>query len=389
MENKSLTKYCYPSSTTKEWLEHIAKSHFSAEELQVKRVENAILMPDMAKVGAGFAGGVFLENGEIVESSFQRFGLDTAQKLFELYDPKTAKKESKETVYLGQYRNQWGSFLVDSVSRLWFALQEPEKYNYAFAATQASLGGIHKNAYNFFSRLGIKKEQITLITEPTVFDSLIIPEMSLTPYGTRGNEPSWHKEYLETVHRVTDSVMAENAGKEYPEKVYFSRGRFAKEQKSDFGEELIAEMMKKNGYYIVYPEEHTLEEQIMFVNNCKEFASVGGSCAHNVIFSKTAPKMMLFNRMNGYQWHQWMLDEMAGVEPITYVDSYSEPYKFIFKTKIGGPYLFWINKQVKSFAKDNAFKLPERGVCAAKIFIRYSLRVAYTLASRIKKRLLK
>ena len=129
-----------------------------------------------------------------------------------------------------------------------------------------------------------------------------------------------------------------------------------------------------------------------------EKASLGGgslrlplptAIVHNIIFSKTAPKMMLFNRMNGYQWHQWMLDEMAGVEPITYVDSYSEPYKFIFKTKIGGPYLFWINKQVKTFAKDNAFKLPEGGVCAAKIFIRYSLRVAYTLASRIKKRLLK
>ena len=94
--------------------------------------------------------------------------------------------------------------------------------------------------------------------------------------------------------------------------------------------------------------------------------------------------------MNGYQWHQWMLDEMAGVEPITYVDSYSEPYKPFFKTTISGPYLFWPNKNVKKYALDRNFTVPKFSV-AQKISIRarYTVRVIRTILSNIKRRIIK
>lgn len=387
MAKGSLTEYCYPTEATTGWLEHIKKSHLDTNPLSSTRVENAVIIPDLLRC---LMGGVFESDGKPIVSAFQRYGIMTANKLFGHYNPKTVKREKRKAIYLGQYRNHWGSFLVDSASRLWYTPENPQDYVYVFAATQIKLGGIHKNVYNFLSRLGINEEQVLLVKEPTVFDSLIIPEMSLVPYGTQGEEPRWHKEYLDTVYKITDSVLAENEDKEYPQKVYFSRGKFSKNQKSDFGEELIAEMMRANGYYVVYPEEHSLEEQILYVNKCKEFASVGGSCAHNVIFSKTAPKMTLFSRMNGYQWHQWMLDEMAGVEPITYVDSYSEPYKPFFKTTISGPYLFWPNKNVKKYALDRNFTVPKFSV-AQKISIRarYTVRVIRTILSNIKRRIIK
>ena len=390
MKNTDLAKYCYQNKTTLLWLKHISFSHKKEEQLGAVEVNNVICLPDGAKVGAGFCGGVFDKNGVPIDSSFQRFGRKTAEKLFEIHECAPKRKISGKAVFLGQYRNQWGSFLVDSVSRLWYADKNPGEYKYLLLATQEELGGIHKNAYKFLEYFGIAKEQILYINEPVEVESLIIPEMSYVPYGTHGKAPIWSEKYLETIHKVTDSVLSNFSGEDYPEKVYFSRGKFSKNQKTDFGEEMLAELMQKNGYYIVYPEEHTLEEQICYVNKCKEFASVGGSCAHNIIFSKTAPKMTLFNRMNGYQWHQWMLDEMAGVEPITYVDSYSEPYKPFFETTLSGPYLFWINKNVKSYAFDNGFALPKIGVKQkAAILTRYSLRAAKTKLSKIKRRIFK
>lgn len=45
--------------------------------------------------------------------------------------------------------------------------------------------------------------------------------------------------------------------------------------------------------------------------------------AHIVLFfSFVKPKTIIVNRMNGYQFHQWFLNEMANVEPITYIDAY-------------------------------------------------------------------
>lgn len=392
MKKEDLTKYCYNNETRNEWLNFRSNSpHFKSDEIEVIKIQNGFCIPDCGKVGRGFSGGVFDDKKEPVKCSFQRKGLETSEQLLESIQNTEIKYINQKIVYLGQYRNQWGSFLVDSISRLWYALRYPEKYKYVFLATQTSLGGIHKNVYEFLSLLGIEKQQILYITKPTQFREIIIPDMSYIPAGTHHRECCWHKEYLDIINKVVSNVSINNLS-ECHDKVYFSRGKFSKDQKSDYGEELIIDLMRKNGFYIVYPEEHTLQEQIKLVNQCSVFASVGGSCAHNIIFSQTRPKMILFNRMNGYQWHQWMLDEIAGVEPVLYVDAYIEPYRFFYKTDIRGPYLFWINTNVKKFLIDNNFYLEENkknNMQKAIIFMRYTFRIIHSQLYKIKKRILK
>lgn len=387
-EYRDLSKYCYSSETTKEWLNHISISHLADDPLQVEEYDNAVLIPDGGNFG-GFAGGVFSADGKPIKRSFQRKGLNSAERLYHCTNLLQAGCIEDEVVYLGQYRNQWGSFLVDSISRLWFAIEHPEKYKYVFLATQPKLGGIHRNAWKFLDALGIKEDQVFYITEPTCIRKVIVPEMAFIPTGTlavrEGEQiPRYHREYLDTIYKAVDHISVPDI--EPHEKVYFSRSKFAAKSKTDYGESFITELMQANGYYIVYPEEHTLEEQIFYVNTCKVFASIGGSCAHNIIFSKTKPQMILFNRMNGYQWHQWMLDEMANVEPITYVDMYCEPYKAIFKTTISGPYLYLINQNVKRFAEDQGFVIPPGSNNFLKIMMtlcRYTCRVLHTAATKI------
>lgn len=391
MYKNELTKYCYKSTATEKWIDFLNHTpHFNISALGSIQEKNALCIPDCGKVGSGFCGGVFSYNKTPVVSSFQREGMKTANQLLKLIESYHIKYDDQEVVYLGQYRNQWGSFLVDSISRLWFALKEPQKYKYVFLATQTALGGMHKNSYEFLRLFGIAKEQIIYVTEPVQFKSMIIPEMAYIPMGTYGKACCWHREYLEVIKKVVAAVPCEVLVNGQ-EKVYFSRGKFSQKQKSDYGEELITEMMLNNGFYVVYPEEHTLQEQIAIVNRCKIFASVGGSCAHNIIFSQTKPKMILFNRMNGYQWHQWMLDEMAGVEPITYVDTYCEPYWKLYKTEISGPYLYWLNSNLKNFAKDYNLYVPKGFYVMMRkmiILMRYTLRVIHEQSYKLKKKVL-
>lgn len=376
-ENKELTKYCYDNEHASEWLEHLSQSHFSDEVLSAVTIENAVCVPDQGMLEC-FSGGVYDFNRNPVEISFQRKGYATAGVLAEKMNCADIDFIDEDVVYLGQYRRHYGSFLVDSISRLWYALKDPGRYRYVYLLTQPELGeSLHETAYCFLEHLGIKREQVMLIKNPTRFTSITIPEMSFVPHV------GWHQEFLDTVYKVVDAV--DELPLETHEKVYFSRSKFSGNSHSDFGEEFIVRLFEQNGFYIVYPEEHSLDEQIYIVNHCKVFASVGGSCAHNIIFSKVRPKMILMNRMNGYQWHQWMLDEMAGVEPITYVDAYNEPYKRIYKTKVTGPFLYWINLNVRSFADDYGMKLPQFTIqTKIKIFLKYSYRVLKSLGYALK-----
>lgn len=345
------TKYCYKNETSDGWLMHRKQSHFSTDILGAVTISNALCLPDKGLLGNAFMGGIYREDKTPVESSFQRNGFNTAGLLLKKSDLSDLKIVNKSVVYLGQYRRHYGSFLIDSISRLWYVIKNPKKYEYVFLATQTELGiGLHSSAVDFLEMFGISKEQILIVTEPTIYTSMIIPDMSYVPLKV------WHQEFLDTVYKVVRNVGIS----ELPpvEKVYFSRSKFSEKQRSDFGEKYIVQFFKANGFEIIYPEEHSLAEQIFYVNHCKVFASIGGSCAHNILFSEIKPRVILFNRMNGYQFHQWFLDEMAGVEPITYVDAYSEPYRFALRTEVSGPFLYWLNRNVRQFAKDNDMVIP-------------------------------
>lgn len=224
MNEKGLVKYCYNNISSKEWIEFLNQSpHENYNRLDILKEENVLCIPDCGRVGNGFSGGLFTKGGMPIESSFQREGLKTSFQLLKLLTNEGIKYKDEDVVYLGQYRNQWGSFLVDSISRLWFALKDSKKYKYVFLATQESLGGIHKNAFELLNLLGIKKEQIIYLTEPTQFKSVIIPDMSYIPMGTYKRKCCWHREYLEVIRKVV-SAVPDCILEETYEKIYFSRG---------------------------------------------------------------------------------------------------------------------------------------------------------------------
>ena len=370
-------KYCYKNETSEGWINHRKYSHLSANRLGIQIVKNALCLPDRNLFNKDFMGGVYDQDYRPVPEAFQRDGIQRAEELLESSNISSAQELAGTYVYLGQYRRHYGSFLIDSVSRLWFARSNPEQYRYIYMATQTDLGiGLHSSAISFLKYFGIDESKIILITEPTCVEELIIPEMSYNPLK------DWHIEYLDTIYQVVDNIPKQNL--EVADKVYFSRSKFASTMKSDFGEETIVRFFEANGFKIIYPEEHDLAEQIFYVNNCKIFATIGGSCAHNIIFSKTKPKMILFNRMNGYQFHQWFLNEMAGVEPVTYVDAYNEPYRMLMKTSVSGPFLYCVNRNVRHFAKDYGLILPKiKRAILFRSIVRYSYYSFRTIAKKI------
>lgn len=378
--DKNLIRYGYSNSSNKDWLEFKKKNHKENRKLDSSCYHDILLIPDTGTGVGTFNGGGFNKAGKPVPAFFQRKGIESSKELFKKGYVENAEVINEKVVYLGQIRNHWGSFLFDSITRLWYLKENPTLSKYVFLKTNVESGEIHENCLHFLELYGISKEQVYFIDKPTWLSEVIVPDLSLYPFE------KWNNKYLDTIFYVVDQASI-SADLEY-EKVYFSRAKFSKKYKSDFGNELICDFFRINGFKIIYPEELTLDEQISVVNQCKVFASVCGAGAHNVIFSKNRPQTVLVKRMNGYQEHQWFFDEMAGVEPVTYIDAYCEPFKHIYRTTMGGPYLFLINKNIRLYAKDNNMKLPKRWpIRNVFAFIRYSVACVKSVGFRLKKRI--
>ena len=343
-ERKDRLKYSHKNNQSNiEWASFSDNSHLNKNQLNITVVDEAYVVSD-APFNGCFTGGVFDCNRLPIKSSFVRKYFEQANELASKTDFDKADYLDIEAIYLGQVRNHWGSFLVDSVSRLWYGLDSRQNNVYVISLTMPSVGlDFHKNIYRFFELLGIKKEQLVIINKTTIIKKLIIPDLSFVPFTF------YSKDFL----RIFDLILENNNIPKSPyKKIYFSRGKFSSHSKTDFGEDQLVSFFSENGFKIIYPEEHDLIEQISFINGCDVFATIGGSLAHNIVFlnqkNQNKPIMYLFNRMDGYQWHQWLLNEAVSV-PINYIDSFNEPYRWVFKTLVNGPFLYGLNKNVKRF----------------------------------------
>lgn len=120
-----------------------------------------------------------------------------ANELLEKTDLSSGEYIDKSVVYLGQYRVHYGSFLVDSIARLWYTLKKSEGFEFIYLSTQSNLGAeLHKGAIDFLSFLGIGKDQVSVITKPTRFKEIIIPDLAYIPLV------DYHQEYLDVIKKV-------------------------------------------------------------------------------------------------------------------------------------------------------------------------------------------
>ena len=134
--------------------------------------------------------------------------------------------------------------------------------------------------------LGVSFDKFQLITQPTRFDKIILPDESF--YFDKGKK--FTAEYREMVDRVRNFAL-KNQKPTTCKKIYYFHGI-----KYQVGEERLAEYFKSKGYEIVRPEKLTLEEQLNLLINAESFASTVGSISHNSVFLRDKTEVILISR---------------------------------------------------------------------------------------------
>lgn len=316
---------------------------YSKEKLRVEKIDNAIILPYKV-AGSKKCAGVIKDNSSYIElSAFE--ALSPVDSWAGGYTPDDIPEYIDEKVmYMGRYWKQWGHFIMDLVSRLWYAMEIDKTIKIVYDG-ESDMSGV----YAEFMRLaGIEASRLIRINKPTRFSSVIVPECSYNP-GIK---------YTDAFKRIFDTVsenatMENNFGNKYLDrKIYFTRTGIKTPTPIELGERDIEKQFAGNGYLIISPEKHSLVEQIAMIRQAKEIACVAGTLPHNMIFGKDGSSLTIVRKTNKPNYRQADVNNMRGLK-VTQVDAHISP----MPVGASGPFILDINDNFRAFFQDKGMTI--------------------------------
>lgn len=296
------------------------------------------------------------------------------------YDDEPTEALDETVVYLGVFIHQWGHFILDSLSRAWIILHlnNLDKYKFAFISENGK--EIDGNYLEALELLGLKASQIIVLNKAVKCKKIIVPQMST--FADHG----FNKEYPKIFKQMIKNANVQN--KTVPNKIYLTRTNLKEAQKKEFGEKIIEDNFRLNGYTIVAPEKLNVREQIALFQNAKEIVCLNGSIPFDVVFSSSNLKLVVINKTSLMHVNLLELSEVAGIHPI-YINGYYEPFKNFPKTLGEGPFILLFGKDLELYFKKNNLKYNIPSSYPTKIvMIKYTFNCLKILGKNSIKRLI-
>lgn len=314
------------------------------ENPQVWRGKNATILPLRRDSSFGLLfgkGGVVDADGNYVDLSCIPGRVQYA------YPFEKPEYRDEKVVYCGYLVNQWGHFLIEGVTRLWYFLEDdPSIDKYVFFLDENEEREIKGNYREFFRLLKIW-DKLEIINRPTAYREVVVPELGIharTSYVSR---------LLDVYDTVAGSVQPDPAW-ETPERIYFSRSQFKKSMKCEFGFDTLDNFFAKNGYTILYPEKVPLGQMIHYIRHAKVVATLSGTLQHNMLFANPNQKVEIVERLALNIDNQVDVNRMCQLQAV-YIDAGIPIYPVDF----AGPIIMDYTDCMQRFAADNGFAPPD------------------------------
>ncbi len=321
----------------------------SKKQLSHRTYNNATVLPTWrgASNQPSLVSGVVDEKGHIVTE----YKLDNVIEKVDIPDEDVIYRE-ETVVFCGLFHGQWGHFLADDISRLWYFIENDEHVDsYVFSVQRDNSSALQDNYLEFFKLLHIE-HKIVFINKPTKFKRVIIPDKNI--------DCNPGEDYSEaTLKRLIDLVI-KNALEEsnrptIHEKVFLSRSHFGRSVATEPGIEMLDHYFSKNDYHIVHPQEVSLSDLIWILNNASEIATFCGSIAHNLIFARDGSRVINVERRSRPELRRVARHCFKKFQ-VTYIDAHYAIYPVHYG---GGPFLIAYTEQFRRFSADNGFSDPD------------------------------
>ena len=312
------------------WLKRMYATPFEEkQELALWQGKNATILPlwefpEDEDLLFG-RGGVVDEAGDYVPLS----GIET--RIMNRYPFENPVYRDEKVVYCGYLVNHWGHFLVEAVTRLWYALeQDPTVDKYVFFVDKGEERTVKGNYKAFFQLLNIW-DKLELVNTPTTYREVIVPEISFQCMKF------YSPKYLAIFDAIADNVTVDPSWERF-DKIYFTRSQFAGNNNYEFGLEAFDDFYRRNGYAVLAPEKLPLEQMIYLIRGASEVASMSGSTPHNMLFASNGQKLTILERLVTNDDHQVCVNQMRQLS-VTPIDANFQLYTVDFC----GPYMLGCN----------------------------------------------
>ena len=328
-----------------QWLRRMYNTPFLLrEELNVWRGDRATILPLREVPGDNLLfgrGGVVDREGQYVPLS----GIET--RIMGSYPVEKPAFRDEKVVYCGYLVNHWGHFLVEAVTRLWYALETEEPVDkYVFFLEEGADREIKGNFKAFFQLLNLW-DKLEIIHEPTTYREVIVPEIAFQCM-------KWYSPKFLAIFDAAAERVVPDPGWERPEKIFFTRSHFAKGNHFDFGTECLDNYFRRNGFRVVAPETLSLRQMIFWIRGAKEVATISGSVHHNMLFARSGQKLTILERFVINDDHQVGINQMRELD-VTCVDANYH----LYPVDLVGPLMMGYNHWLEQYTRDRGMLPPE------------------------------
>lgn len=336
--------YRYLRPKKAEWLKRMYNTPFTERQtLSVWRGKNATVLPLRASPNEGLLfgrGGVVDSDGNYVELS----GIPTRiGKGYAFEDPVF---RDEKVVYCGYLVNHWGHFLVEAVTRLWYALEnDPTVDKYVFFLDEHQAREVGGNYREFFRLLNIW-DKLEIIHTPTTYREVVVPEIAFRCMEF------YSPKFLEIFDAAAGNISVD-PGWVPADKIFFTRSSFAKGNHFEFGQECLDDFFRRNGYRVLAPESLSLSQMIFYIRGASQIATMSGSAHHNMLFAAPGQKLITLERFVINVDYQVSINQMRQLD-VTSIDANFH----LYTVDTVGPLMLGYNHILEQYIDDNGLLPP-------------------------------
>lgn len=338
-------EYSYLRPKKAAWLKRMYAAPFTCHrELSLWQGQNASILPRRYIPSDHFADG----RGGVVDKDGQYVALSAnAERLQKSYPFQDSVYHDEKVVYCGYLFKHWGHFLVESVTRLWYVLEnDPSIDKYVFFLDENEERTVAGNHRAFFELLKIW-DKVEFINTPTTYREVLVPEMAFACMQY------YSPKYIAIFDFIAENITVDPVWP-HLDKIYFSRSQFAKGTGYEFGLDSMDHFFSKNGFTVLAPEKVPLAEMIYHIRNASAVASISGTLPHNMLFGKDGQKLIVIERLIINVDYQVSINQMRHLDA-THIDANFALYTI----DTTGPYMLGCNHILERYIVDHNLLPPD------------------------------
>jgi capsular polysaccharide biosynthesis protein len=203
-----------------------------------------------------------------------------------------------KAIFGGWFHEQFGHFLTEDIVRMWYLHLEKNIDIYFFAMDKQYCRLTFKHIKEFQDVMGFNIDQIKIITEPTLFGEVIIPDRSIDQLLCPNHLLKQFNQRLKWTPSITSDAK----------KIYFKRGdpRWNGESMLP-GEGLFEKYIETQGYTVIDLVKHeqgfgrSISDQFEYIRQAEVLIIPEGSAAYWTLLSdNTNKRMVILSRRPEY-----------------------------------------------------------------------------------------